>query len=47
MANAGVCAITGTCAFLLSETYGRDMDESEQASRERGPTAAGMQEPTT
>jgi metabolite-proton symporter len=44
---AVVCAITGVCAFLLSETYGRSMDETEEASRERGPTAAGMQEPTT
>ena len=43
---AAVCAITGVCAFLLSETYGRSMDETEEASRERGP-AAGMQEPTT
>ncbi len=43
---AVVCAISGVCAFLLSETYGRSMDEAEEASRERGP-AAGMQEPTT
>ncbi len=43
---AVVCAITGVCAFLLSETYGQSMDEADEASRERGP-AAGMQEPTT
>jgi MFS family permease len=43
---AVVCAITGVCAFLLSETYGRSMDETDEASRERGP-AAGVQEPTT
>ena len=43
---AVVCAITGVCAFLLSETYGQSMDEAAEASRERGP-AAGMQEPTT
>jgi metabolite-proton symporter len=43
---AVVCAITGVCAFLLSETYGRSMDETSEAARERGPTA-GMQEPTT
>ena len=41
-----VCAITGVCAFLLSETYGRSMDETAEAERERGP-ATGMQEPTT
>ena len=41
-----VCAISGLCAFLLAETYGRSMDESEEASRERGP-ATGAQEPTT
>ncbi len=40
-----VCAITGLCAFLLAETYGRSMDESEEASRERGPTTSA-QEPT-
>ena len=40
-----VCAISGLCAFLLAETYGRSMDESEEASRERGP-ASGAQEPT-
>ena len=43
---AVICAITGACAFLLAETYGRSMDETEEASRERGPTA-GAQEPTT
>lgn len=43
---AVVCAITGVCAFLLSETYGQSMDETDEASRERGP-AAGVQEPTT
>jgi metabolite-proton symporter len=43
---AVVCAITGVCAFLLSETYGQSMDEAAEASRERGP-AAGMQEPMT
>ena len=43
---AVVCAITGVCAFLLSETYGQSMDEADEASRERGP-AAGVQEPTT
>ena len=42
---AAVCAITGVCAFLLSETYGRSMDETSEAARERGPTA-GAQEPT-
>src|SRR5918998_233069 len=42
---AVVCAITGVCAFLLSETYGQSMDETDEASRERGP-AAGVQEPT-
>jgi hypothetical protein len=41
-----VCAISGFCAFLLAETYGSSMDESEEASRERGP-ATGAQEPTT
>jgi metabolite-proton symporter len=41
---AVVCAISGLCAFLLVETYGRSMDEAEEASRERGP---GAQEPTT
>ena len=41
-----VCAISGLCAFLLAETYGRSMDEAEEASRERGP-ATGAQEPTT
>jgi hypothetical protein len=43
---AVVCAITGVCAFLLSETYGRSMDETPEASREREP-GAGVQEPTT
>ena len=43
---AVVCAITGVCAFLLSETYGQSMDETDEAPRERGP-AAGVQEPTT
>jgi metabolite-proton symporter len=43
---AVICAITGVCAYLLAETYGRSMDEADEASRERGPTA-GMQEPTT
>lgn len=43
---AVICAITGVCAFLLSETYGRSMDESEEALRERGPSARA-QEPTT
>ena len=42
---AVVCAITGVCAFLLSETYGRDMDETEAQSP--GRTTAGAQEPTT
>ena len=42
---AAVCAVTGVCAFLLAETYGRSMDETDEASRERGPTA--VQEPTT
>lgn len=41
---AVICAITGACAFLLAETYGRSMDEISEASRERGP---GVQEPTT
>jgi metabolite-proton symporter len=42
---AVVCAISGICAFLLAETYGRSMDEADEASRERG---AGVQEePTT
>ncbi len=41
-----VYAVTGVCAFPLSETYGRSMDEASEAARERGP-AAGMQEPTT
>src|SRR5215210_8061992 len=40
---AVICAITGACAFLLAETYGRSMDETSEASRERGP---GVQEPT-
>jgi metabolite-proton symporter len=43
---AVVCAISGVCAFLLAETYGRSMDEAEEASRERGP-GVGAQEPTT
>ena len=43
---AFVCAITGVCAFLLSETYGRDMDETAETSPGRA-TAAGTQEPTT
>jgi metabolite-proton symporter len=42
---AVICAITGFCAFLLAETYGRSMDEAEEASRERG-TTTGAQEPT-
>ena len=42
---AVVCAITGVCAFLLSETYGRDMDETEAQSP--GRATAGAQEPTT
>ena len=42
---AVVCAITGVCAFLLSETYGRDMDETSESSP--GRATAGMQEPTT
>jgi hypothetical protein len=53
MANAAVgaymalvCAITGVCAFLLSETYGRDMDETRETSPGRG-AAVGIQEPTT
>jgi hypothetical protein len=33
---AVICAITGACAFLLAETYGRSMDETSEASRERG-----------
>jgi len=41
---AVICAITGVCAFLLAETYGRSMDETSEAARERGP---GVQEPTT
>lgn len=41
-----VYVVTGVCAFPLSETYGRSMDEASEAARERGP-AAGMQEPTT
>jgi metabolite-proton symporter len=44
---AVVCAISGVCAFLLAETYGRSMDESEEASRERGPGAGVQEEPTT
>lgn len=40
-----VCAITGVCAFLLSETYGRDMDETQETSP--GRSTAGVQEPTT
>ena len=43
---AVICAITGACAFLLSETYGRSMDESEEALRERGGTTSGVQEPS-
>jgi metabolite-proton symporter len=43
---AVVCALTGVCAFLLSETYGQSMDETPEASREREP-GAGLQEPTT
>ena len=43
---AVICAITGACAFLLAETYGRSMDEDSEASRERGP-GANVQEPTT
>jgi hypothetical protein len=43
---AAVCALTGVCVYLLSETYGRSMDEADEALRERGPSA-GMQEPTT
>ena len=43
---AVICAITGVCAYLLAETFGRSMDEAEEASRERGPSA-GVQEPTT
>ncbi|MEJ7814472.1 MAG: MFS transporter [Rubrobacter sp.] len=43
---AVVCVITGICAFLLAETYGRSMDETAEASRERG-TDTGVQEPTT
>jgi metabolite-proton symporter len=43
---AVICAITGVCAFLLAETYGRSMDEADEASRERG-TTADVQEPTT
>jgi metabolite-proton symporter len=42
---AVVCAITGICTFLLAETYGRSVDEIEEASREREP-AASVQEPT-
>ena len=49
-----VCAITGVRAFLLSETYGRDMDETRETfretSRETSPgrgAAVGIQEPTT
>jgi metabolite-proton symporter len=44
---AVVCAITGVCAFLLSETYGRDMDETGAESPGRGAASTGMQEPTT
>ena len=44
---AVICAITGVCAFLLAETYGRSMDEADEASRERGGTTPGAQEPTT
>ena len=43
---AVVCAITGLCAFLLSETYGRSMDETPEAPRE-GELSTGVQEPTT
>jgi len=43
---AVICAMTGLCAFLLAETYGRSMDEAEEASRERG-TTTGAQELTT
>ena len=43
---AVVCAITGVCAFLLSETYGRDMDETGETSPDR-TASTGMQEPTT
>jgi metabolite-proton symporter len=42
---AVTCAITGVCAFLLAETYGRSVDEAEEASRERGSTAS-VREPT-
>jgi metabolite-proton symporter len=41
-----VCAITGVCAFLLSETYGRSMDETPEAPRE-GELSTGVREPTT
>jgi MFS transporter, MHS family, shikimate and dehydroshikimate transport protein len=44
---AVVCAISGICAFLLAETYGRSMDEAEETSRERGPGAGAQEEPTT
>ena len=43
---AVVCAITGVCAFLLSETYGNDMDETGETSPGR-TASTGMQEPTT
>jgi metabolite-proton symporter len=43
---AVVCAITGVCAFLLSETYGRSMEETPETSSQREP-GAGVQEPTT
>ena len=43
---AVVCAITGVCAFLLSETYGNDMDETRETSPGRA-ASTGMQEPTT
>ena len=43
---AVVCAITGVCAFLLSETYGRSMEETPETSNQREP-GAGVQEPTT
>ena len=41
---AVICAITGVCAFRLSETYGGSMDDASEATREREP---GVQEPTT
>ena len=38
-----VCAITGVCAFLLSETYGRDMDETRETLPDAAPGSGSRQ----